>query len=316
MGIFAQLGMEKNDQATIDWDITPSNSFTIFESWGSKERIIRNKEERYYYFYIDNWKKPAKVYLMERGIKHAEVLAEIKAPKAMISKCIETQGGTSGLDRSYAVDEELKTWLNKNILAKTSDSSLIKAIMPDIDLEDMASGLPGKNSPGADVTKIELGLGTRKIVDEELGQLVGKHNFFDTRYNPKGRFDNYLVDNGDQQTVTDLRTGVMWQRQGCDITSIRHLREFTDKCNNENYAGFNNWRRPTMEEAWSLLEPQLNDKGLYLHPCFSKKQPFIFVANQRDPGGYWFADFKQGTIFWASGTIPGGFGRLCRTVNA
>ncbi len=315
MGIFTQLGMETNEQATIDWDITPANAFTIFESWGSKERLIRNKSERYYYFYIDNWQTPAQVYLMERGIKHAEILAEIKAPAEMVARCVKQQGHTSGLDRSYAIDDDLKTWLKKNILAKTGDSSLIRAIIPHIECEDMQTGLPGKNDPIPTITGVELNHDTNRIVEGELKQLVHQHNFFDSRYNPMGRFDNYLVDNGDQQTVTDLQTGIMWQRHGCDITSIRHIREFTARCNKENYAGFNDWHPPAMEEVWSLMEPELNDKGLYLHPCFSKRQPFIFTANQRDPGGFWFADFKQGTVFWASGTIPGGFGRLCRTVQ-
>ena len=60
----------------------------------------------------------------------------------------------------------------------------------------------------------------------------------------------------------------------------------------------------------SLLEPVENAKGVHLHPCFSKEQPFIFVAAQRRPGGHWFVDFKHGRAFWSSGTIPGGFGRL------
>ncbi len=315
MGIFAHLGMEKNEQATIDWDINPSNSFTIFESWGSKERSIRNKKERYYYFYIDSWQTPARVLLMERGIKHAEILAEVMAPKEMISKCIREQGGKAGIDKCYAVDAELKGWLNKNILDKTGDESLIKAIIPNIDYEELQTNLPKTGDSFTDLTKTALSLTTRKLVDKEIGKLVKKHNFFDSNYNPEGNFKNYLVDNGDQKTVIDLGTGIMWQRQGCDITSIRHIREFIADCNAKNYAGHSDWRLPTMEEAWSLMEPQLNDKGLYLHPCFSKKEPFIFLANQRDPGGYWFADFKQGTVFWASGSIPGGFGRLCRTVG-
>ncbi|NOX24532.1 MAG: DUF1566 domain-containing protein [Deltaproteobacteria bacterium] len=315
MGIFAQLGMEKNEQATIDWDITPANSFTIFESWGSKERLVRNKSERYYYFYIDNWQSPARVCLMERGIKHAEILAEIEAPAKMVARCVKQQGHTSGLDRNYAIDEELKAWLKKNILAKTGDNPLIKTIIPNIDYEDMQTGLPGKDDPIPTMTCIELNHNAHRIVEGELKQLVRLHNFFDSRYNPEGRFANCLIDNGDRQTVTDLKTGIMWQRHGCDITSIRHIREFTANCNKENYAGFNDWRQPAMEEVWSLMEPELNNKGLYLHPCFSRRQPFIFTANQRDPGGFWFADFKQGTVFWASGTIPGGFGRLCRTVG-
>ena len=62
------------------------------------------------------------------------------------------------------------------------------------------------------------------------------------------------------------------------------------------------------------MEPEKNSKGIYLHPGFSKEQPFIFVAAQRKPGGYWFVDYKQGRAFWSSGTIPGGFGRLVRSI--
>ncbi len=65
----------------------------------------------------------------------------------------------------------------------------------------------------------------------------------------------------------------------------------------------------------SLMEPVKNNKDIYLNPCFSKEQPFIFVDAQRKPGGYWFVDFKQGRAFWSSGTIPGGFGRLVRSVG-
>jgi hypothetical protein len=70
-----------------------------------------------------------------------------------------------------------------------------------------------------------------------------------------------------------------------------------------------------MEEAMSLMEPEKNNKDIFLKPCFSKEQPFIFVAAQRKPGGYWFVDYKQGRAFWSSGTIPGGFGRLVRSVS-
>ena len=61
MGIFETLGLAHHPQATIDWEITPALTFTIFESWGSKERNIRSKSERYYYFYIDNWQEPPRV---------------------------------------------------------------------------------------------------------------------------------------------------------------------------------------------------------------------------------------------------------------
>jgi len=315
MGIFAYLGMADNDQATIDWDITPANSFTIFESWGSKERMVRNKSERYYYFFIDTWQTPARVYLMERGIKHAKILASIAAPKKMVDHCINSQGRKAGLDKCYAIDQGLKAWLQANIMARESDNSLIQPIIHTADHEEMETGLPDLNAPQPELSPIILPDTGRKIGEEDLAANARRHNFFDSRYNPAGKFDNYLIDNGDHLTVTDLVTGLMWQRQGCDIASIRHIREYITTTNSSNLAGYNDWRLPTMEEAWSLMEPGRNNKGLYLHPCFSKNQPFIFVSDRRDPGGYWFADFKQGSVFWASGTIPGGFGRLCRRIK-
>ena len=150
------------------------------------------------------------------------------------------------------------------------------------------------------------------INDDQIEPLIKKGNFFDSAVNPLGRFDNALVDNDDGLTITDERTGIIWQRGGLDIVSIRTLRRNIEKLNSEGFAGFHDWRLPTMEEALSLMEPEMNAKGLYLNPCFSKEQPFIFVAAQRKPGGYWFVDYKQGRAFWSSGTIPGAFGRLCR----
>jgi hypothetical protein len=152
------------------------------------------------------------------------------------------------------------------------------------------------------------------LTEEEVAGLAAQHNFYDSRNNPQGNFRNALVDNGDGLTVTDHASGLMWQRGGCDLTAVRNVQKYVEELNRQRFAGFADWRLPTMEEAFSLLEPRVNAKGAHLHPCFSREQPFIFLADQRKPGGYWFMDFKQGTAFWASGSIPGGFGRVCRSV--
>jgi hypothetical protein len=90
------------------------------------------------------------------------------------------------------------------------------------------------------------------------------------------------------------------------------LRKEIEKINKEGFVGHNDWRMPTLPEAMSLLEQEMNTKNQFLHPAFSADQPFIMVDTARRPGGQWFVDYKQGCAYWASGTIPGGFGRLCR----
>lgn len=311
MGIFEKLGLANKAQATIDWDITPALTFTIFESWGSKERNIRTKGERYYYFYIDSWQEPAKVCLMERGIKHARVLAEIDAPKEMIQHCIAAQGKKAGLDKCYAVDDTLKQWLMDNILSGDCGDK-VKLVATNLEIEDLDVGLPMKDAPRPALNPVALTPANPVLSEDELPELIRRYGFFDSKYNPEGRFETFLVDNGDALTVTEEVTGVMWQRQGCDIGSMRRIQAYLDDTNREGFADFSDWRLPTLEEAMSLMQPTPNDKDQYIHPCFSHHQPFIFVAQQRQPGGYWFVDYKQATAFWASGTIPGGFGRLCR----
>lgn len=312
MGIFEKIGLADNSQATIDWEITPANSFTIFESWGTRARMIRSRTERYYYFFIDNWGSRAKVCLMERGIKHARVLADIDAPLAMIEQCIAEQGKNACFEKSYAVEGLLKQWLISKVI-DGNDDSMIRPRDHGLDPEEMASGLPlgGTPQPGQ---RVRLPNRFRAIREEEIASLAHLYGFYDSRYNPEGKFVNRLVDNGDQLTVTDLRTGVMWQRRGCDINSIRSVKGYVKGLNEKGFAGYSDWRLPAMEEAWSLFEADQNEHGNHLHQCFSRAQPFIFVAGQRRPGGYWFADFKQGTVFWASGTNPGGFGRACRSI--
>ena len=105
----------------------------------------------------------------------------------------------------------------------------------------------------------------------------------------------------------------MWQRTGLDIMSCRLMWLAVDELNRKGFAGFHDWRLPSLEEAMSLMENEKLANGQYLYRCFSAGAPFVFANAPRKRGGHWFVDYKQGRIFWASATIPGGFGRLCRT---
>jgi hypothetical protein len=312
MGLSEKLGLG-GQPVSIDWDLTPSDTFAMFESWGGKnQERIRNNSELHYYFYIDNWSSPARLCLMERGVKHAKILAHIDCPQDMLKKCVARQGKDMR-DQSYAIDEGIKQWLLEKII-EGEDASRIALVDNSVAQEDLETGLPKKDDPLPTLKKVALRAKGGVLTEQEAASLAVRHGFYDSHNNLQGKFANALVDNGDGLTVTDQATGVMWQRGGCDLTTIRNVQKYVEQLNREGFAGYSDWRLPTMEEACSLLEPRVNAKGVHLHPCFSREQPFIFLADQRKPGGYWFVDFKQATVFWASGTIPGGFGRVCRSV--
>lgn len=309
MGMFQRISMNDSTIKTIDWEMTPDLSFGTYESWGGRERV-RNNSERICYFFIDNWGQEPKLCLMERGVKHARILAEIGIPVEMVKECVRQQGSSSAFEKSYAINGAIKEWLIDNVVEAEGDA-YVKPVYMVKAVEDMGA-LPLRGVQPFTGERCVLPTEPAVINDDQIEPLIKKGSFFDSAVNPQGRFDNALVDNDDGLTVTDERTGIMWQRAGLDIVSIRTLRRNIEKLNSEGFAGFHDWRLPTMEEALSLMEPEMNAKGLYLDPCFSKEQPFIFVAAQRRPGGYWFVDYKQGRAFWSSGTIPGAFGRLCR----
>ena len=309
MGMFQRLTISDSTIKTIDWGMTPDLSFGTFESWGGRERV-RNNNERICYFFIDNWGLEPKLCLMERGVKHATVLAEINAPPQMVRECVRQQGSSSAFERSYAINSVIKEWLIDHVVEVAGDE-YVKPMYAVKAVEEMgALSLKGGQPFTGD--RSVLPAVQAVINDDQIEPLIQKWNFFDSALNLQGRFDNALVDNGDGLTVTDERTGLTWQRAGLDIASNRTMQRNIEKLNSEGFAGFHDWRLPTMEEALSLMEPEMNSKGLYLNPCFSREQPFIFVAARRQPGGYWFVDYKQGRAFWSSGSIPGAFGRLCR----
>ena len=311
MGLFTLLKL--GNQPVIDWEMSPEYTFGTFESWGGKEQVRSkiSRIERIYYFFIDAWDETPRLCLMERGVKHARVVAEILAPPEMVRKCVDEQGKVAIFERTHGINEELKKWLLENII-ETCDASKVVPIEEKPREPLGLTGLPGADEPvPSELQRISLPSGPAEMSEEDVAVLVGQYNLTDHERNPEGNFENYFVDNGDGLTVTDQVTGLMWQRAGADIMSHRSMRRELDKLNAAGFAGYNDWRFPSMAEALSLMEREARN-GQFLHPCFSSEQPFVFVDATRRPGGYWFVDFKHGRAFWSSGTIPGGFGRFCR----
>ena len=315
MGMFQKLEIGDTVTPEIDWEMTPDMTFGTFESWGGREQMRSrvSATERVYYFFVDNWEDEPKLCLMERGVKHARVAAEIKAPPQMLKNCVEKRGTSSVFEKSYAINAEIKEWLIQNVIT-SKDTSAVIPLYEVAEIEDMGDALPLLAESDFKGETVVLSTEHTFINDDEIAPFMTKWNFYDGDRNTEGAFENFLVDPGDGRVVVDQRTGLMWQRGGLDITAVRSMKRKIEQLNKDGFAGFHDWRMPTMEEAMSIMDKEVNSKDIHLNLCFSKDQPFIFVDAQRKPGGYWYVDYKHGRAFWSSGTIPGGFARLCRTV--
>ena len=75
---------------------------------------------------------------------------------------------------------------------------------------------------------------------------------------------------GSDKVVIDNATGLMWHQGGSDDMEWNKAKEWVEDLNSDGYAGYNDWRLPTLEEAVSLLESNWDDS--YIDHVFSKEQ--------------------------------------------
>jgi uncharacterized protein YjbI with pentapeptide repeats/tetratricopeptide (TPR) repeat protein len=108
---------------------------------------------------------------------------------------------------------------------------------------------------------------------------------------------NYnLITLGDDKVVVDYATGLMWHQSGSDAMEWNKAKEWIKKLNKRGYAGYNDWRLPTLEEAVSLLESNWDD--LYIDHVFSKEQRLIWTGDSRSHmEDVWSVDFDSGYVF-------------------
>ena len=80
--------------------------------------------------------------------------------------------------------------------------------------------------------------------------------------------ENGHVDNGDG-TITDHTTGLMWEKSGSqNYMTFEEVRVYVNTLNQNKFAGYNDWRLPTVDELWSIVEKERRLNGLFLDPMF------------------------------------------------
>ncbi|MDP6583376.1 MAG: DUF1566 domain-containing protein, partial [Anaerolineales bacterium] len=106
------------------------------------------------------------------------------------------------------------------------------------------------------------------------------------------------------KVVVDNATGLMWHQSGIDgsawwddLVDWDDAKERIEKLNSEGYAGYHDWRLPTVEEAASLLESSKKN-GRYIDPVFSKKQKCIWAGDKRGSEAAWAVRFSDGYVYW------------------
>lgn len=128
--------------------------------------------------------------------------------------------------------------------------------------------------------------------------MLKKLDFFDSDWSKEGKGCIHVYQpqtlSGDK-VVLDYATGLMWQQAGTPkAIKYDEAKEYIDKLNRDRFAGFNDWRLPTLEEAMSLMEREKRGAGLYIDPVFDQKQRWIWCADKSSASVAWVVSFYYG----------------------
>lgn len=134
---------------------------------------------------------------------------------------------------------------------------------------------------------------------ENVKAMLKEFGLFDKYYHKEGDFKNHFILKtiGMHRVVLDYATGLMWHPSG----SPRYMKNngvsgYLDRVNAEKYAGFSDWRLPTLAEAASLLEKTENRLGLYVDSMFDSLQQYIWTGDTFERTRIWAVDFYGGDL--------------------
>jgi hypothetical protein len=137
---------------------------------------------------------------------------------------------------------------------------------------------------------------------EKVFELTSRKFDWGTGWVPWAYIENQYEDQG--EVVVDHATGLMWQKSGSDTDrSYAKAQEYIQELNRQKFAGYDDWRLPTIPELMSLLEPEKQANGLYINPIFDDRQQWCWSADLRikdesSSGAAWDVHFGYSYVYW------------------
>ncbi len=139
----------------------------------------------------------------------------------------------------------------------------------------------------------------RDLDSADVRSLVIENNYFDNIWNRYGNFHTaYKVEMpGNMTVVVDRENGLMWHQSGSE-TDLKYsdAGKWLEDFNRRGYAGFTDWRLPTLEEAASLLRARQDANSLFVDPVFASKQQSIWTGDGYGNQENWVVRFDEGYI--------------------
>ena len=142
-----------------------------------------------------------------------------------------------------------------------------------------------------------------ELSSANVNEMLKMHGYYDRNRNPEGEGNDhqYYVQeiNGDK-VIFDEATSLMWQQGGSsERMGFKKFENWIKELNQKGYAGYSDWRLPTLEEAMSLMEPELKESDLYIDSMFDSKRWWIWTSDLLKGYKYqaWVVTFSNGNCY-------------------
>ena len=182
--------------------------------------------------------------------------------------------------------------LKKTLIAKNEEIKRLSSFSPKT-----------KKEGGAQTSKSIQKFRSTPLTDlsgDAVKNMLKDKGFFDSRWNISAKgFDNDYQLQKDGLVVVDRNSGLMWQQSGsANGMNFENAKNYVKKLNREKFAGYGDWRLPTLEEAMSLIEPETKQGKLYIDPVFDNSQLWIWTADRNSASRAWLVLFDGGDCDW------------------
>ncbi|BFR49940.1 DUF1566 domain-containing protein [Nitratidesulfovibrio sp. HK-II] len=98
-------------------------------------------------------------------------------------------------------------------------------------------------------------------------------------------------------------TGLLWQRGGSEWgLTLAEAREHVADLNAARFAGFDDWRLPTVDELCTLLAPPPEGDGHCVPPVLDQSPDPLWTADRKSFTAGWFVSASMGFVGWQDDT--------------
>ncbi len=222
----------------------------------------------------------------EKEVADRQHLNELNLSKKEYTKLDSIRKSLAGeyqkLITQYAFTQKQRDDFQMKVVSLEKESEAQKSLASELD---------------AQIAKAEKRLEFLSV--DDVKRMLIENTFFDTRWNMDGTGIKHQYEpktfNGNK-VIIDHATGLTWEQAGStDWTNYSEAEAYIRKLRSKQFAGFSNWRLPTLKEAMSLMEPKINEASpLYVDPVFDKTQRLIWTSDKYSASRTWFVNFSLG----------------------